>query len=445
MSTSHSPAAPSSQSQRDRSPVSPDDGPTGSATALPRSAPQGLVALLAGLAATVAVYQVLPLVTQPEDAVVRYLCSHPLEYVLLAMFFVGVFHGVLRLRLGRRRLAMLDRLEPTLRDPTAEVDQWQTAGVRSGDAVIAARFGSLADLRRRWAGGSIVEYDQLFARRGRDDVAGGYAMLNTILWAIPIVGFLGTVLGITQAIGSITPEQLEGSLVTVTGGLSTAFDTTGLALAFSLLLGFASLVARRQEDRSLVRLDQLSEAWILPHFPDGAKPAGTLDERLPETLAASLTSALEAWADEMATQRQHLGTSLVSLVRESHDTFREELASLRAETLAQQSADFDATGHTLRVAVEQWSSEVAAALGEGSREFAAVVTDASDRATDTLRIAGEQQQRWADVLESTERLEALQSSLDSQLERAGVLEQLDQTVHQLTAAVHLMTSRQRAA
>ena len=65
--------------------------------------------------------------------------------------------------------------------------------------------------------------------------------------------------------------------------------------------------------------------------------------------------------------------------------------------------------------------------------------------TDTLAMAGEQQRHWAELLHRTEQLELLQRSIDSQLARTEFAEQLDQTLHQLTAAVHMLTSRAKAA
>jgi hypothetical protein len=75
-------------------------------------------------------------------------------------------------------------------------------------------------------------------------VAASYGLVNGLMWAIPVLGFIGTVLGLGQAIGAfgITLAQdgnLEGikeSLTLVTAGLSTAFDTTLVALVMALIL-----------------------------------------------------------------------------------------------------------------------------------------------------------------------------------------------------------------
>lgn len=75
-------------------------------------------------------------------------------------------------------------------------------------------------------------------------VAASYGLVSGLMWAIPVLGFIGTVLGLGQAIGAfgITLAQdgnLEGiksSLSLVTAGLSTAFDTTLVALVMALIL-----------------------------------------------------------------------------------------------------------------------------------------------------------------------------------------------------------------
>src|SRR5204863_7319178 len=65
-----------------------------------------------------------------------------------------------------------------------------------------------------------------------------YALVRFITWAIPILGFLGTVLGITGAISGVTPEVLEESMSMVTDGLAEAFDATALALGLTMVTMF---------------------------------------------------------------------------------------------------------------------------------------------------------------------------------------------------------------
>jgi biopolymer transport protein ExbB/TolQ len=77
-----------------------------------------------------------------------------------------------------------------------------------------------------------------------DQLASSYSLVNGFLWAIPVFGFIGTVLGLSQAIGAFGAtlksaadlSALKTSLQDVTAGLSTAFETTLVALVCALIV-----------------------------------------------------------------------------------------------------------------------------------------------------------------------------------------------------------------
>ena len=77
-----------------------------------------------------------------------------------------------------------------------------------------------------------------------EQVASSYILPNAMVWAVPILGFIGTVLGLSSAIGEFAAtlgsaegiENIKTNLTGVTSGLSTAFETTLVALVFALLI-----------------------------------------------------------------------------------------------------------------------------------------------------------------------------------------------------------------
>ncbi len=74
-----------------------------------------------------------------------------------------------------------------------------------------------------------------------------YAIIRYLAWAIPSLGFVGTVMGIGKALsgfGSIDDLPMDY----ITGNLSTAFDTTFIALILSLILMFLIHVAQAKEE-----------------------------------------------------------------------------------------------------------------------------------------------------------------------------------------------------
>jgi len=89
------------------------------------------------------------------------------------------------------------------------------------------------------------------------DVDSQYSLVKYLAWAIPSIGFIGTVLGIGQAMGSLNvqPNEEEGgsALDIAAGHLHTAFDTTFVALVLSLILMFFVHRIQAKEDSLLVR------------------------------------------------------------------------------------------------------------------------------------------------------------------------------------------------
>ena len=61
------------------------------------------------------------------------------------------------------------------------------------------------------------------------------SMIRYIVWAIPSIGFIGTVRGIGQALG-LAYQAMEGDITGVTRSLGVAFNSTFVALLLSLVL-----------------------------------------------------------------------------------------------------------------------------------------------------------------------------------------------------------------
>jgi hypothetical protein len=102
------------------------------------------------------------------------------------------------------------------------------------------------------------------AENDEDQVASSYTVVNGLVWAIPVLGFIGTVLGLSLAIGRFTLTLQAGgdlaairaSLQGVTGGLATAFESTLVALTFTLIL---QLVITFNQKREMAFLDECND------------------------------------------------------------------------------------------------------------------------------------------------------------------------------------------
>ena len=63
------------------------------------------------------------------------------------------------------------------------------------------------------------------------------SMIRYITWAIPSIGFIGTVRGIGEALGK-TYQAMDGDIAGVTSSLSIAFNSTFVALLISMVVMF---------------------------------------------------------------------------------------------------------------------------------------------------------------------------------------------------------------
>lgn len=78
-----------------------------------------------------------------------------------------------------------------------------------------------------------------------------FSIIRYLAWSIPSIGFIGTVLGISGALGNVD-QAAAGDLSAVTARLGTAFDTTLISLLLSILLMFR-----------IHRIQQMEEHFIL--------------------------------------------------------------------------------------------------------------------------------------------------------------------------------------
>ncbi len=86
-----------------------------------------------------------------------------------------------------------------------------------------------------------------------------YNAIRGLVWAIPILGFIGTVSGLSGAIGGFgrvlsetdDPSQLIEALKGVTGGLATAFETTLVALVAALAVQMLMTFVKKREEEFL--------------------------------------------------------------------------------------------------------------------------------------------------------------------------------------------------
>lgn len=118
--------------------------------------------------------------------------------------------------------------------------------------------------------GRVSDVDEILNSQADQDasvVETSYALVQGFVWAIPVLGFIGTVQGLSLALGGFgsvlasTSELVEvkDALRGVTGGLSIAFETTLQGLVAALVVQLALTALKKSEEEFL---DSCSEYCV---------------------------------------------------------------------------------------------------------------------------------------------------------------------------------------
>lgn len=91
------------------------------------------------------------------------------------------------------------------------------------------------------------------------------SMIRYCTWAIPAIGFLGTVRGIGDALVQ-AQRAVMGDIVGVTVSLGVAFNATLIALVFSMLIMFLLHQLQQMQERLVLDTQNYCDMNLLPHL-----------------------------------------------------------------------------------------------------------------------------------------------------------------------------------
>ena len=90
-------------------------------------------------------------------------------------------------------------------------------------------------------------------------------MVRYIAWAIPSIGFLGTVRGIGDALGQ-AHQAVEGEIAGVTQSLGVAFNSTFVALLISIFLMFLLHQLQLNQERLVLETETYLDRNLIRHL-----------------------------------------------------------------------------------------------------------------------------------------------------------------------------------
>ncbi|MFN9271625.1 MAG: MotA/TolQ/ExbB proton channel family protein [Planctomycetia bacterium] len=375
--------------------------------------------------------------------VIRYLAGHWVEYVEVVMFGVGLAALAIKgADLVRQRAVVSDELLEAIPEGGQEpaeaerlTEALSTAQGREGylprrlrEALdLVVRTGSADDLQDH-----LKYLSDLDAARA----AQSYGLVRFVIWAIPIMGFLGTVIGITVAIASLSPTELE-NISGVVAGLGTAFDTTATALALSMVLMFMQFVIDRYEQALLGEVDQAAWAALAGRFQsvevadDGTSLAIA---RLGEAVGRSSTRLIEAQEQSWRALEQSAAENIEKAFAETAGRLQSTLSHSLDSTLAKWSESLvKAQAELASTREDRWTA-AAESMAAAMRSF--------EQHQKTL--AG-QAELLGKVVDAAHNVAALERALDNNLATLAGSGRFEETIATLAAAVQLLAARAQDA
>ncbi len=136
-------------------------------------------------------------------------------------------------------------------------------------------------------------------------IGGSYTSVKAFLWAIPIMGFVGTVLGLSHALLSLSFDNLEdvkaiiAVLKGVINGLGGAFDATLVGLIFAMGVNFPMNALMKAEDDNLNDIDAFCNEILIPRLNDGGHVAGGDPMGMMDSLARAVSSAQKEFLGDL--------------------------------------------------------------------------------------------------------------------------------------------------
>ncbi len=382
------------------------------------------------------------LISQPM--VLRYFAGHPIEYITAIMFFVGLatlaskFFWVARQRkalrcgpvLGERSVQKVDaRYVDRFLE---KLDQHES---KHGISLLTQRIRTALHFVGR--GGSSEELDNELRYLSEEDgtkADSDYGLVRLILWAVPMLGFLGTVIGITMALGDLDLNAINESSKKLSAGLSIAFDTTALAIALDLALYFVQFLVYREESNLLWEVDKQAGDELRGRFELSLSPEDNSQvvavRRMFDTVAESLEQLLarqgKIWEQTLASAHERFS----HVTEESATTIKRVLSEALSENL---SAHARSLAQTETQLLEK-SGAVTLKFADALRENTLGITQLQ---SETVR----QTETVGKILGTCGELAQLEERLHRNLAALAQVGNFEETVNSLAAAIHLLNGR----
>ncbi|MEO2042667.1 MAG: MotA/TolQ/ExbB proton channel family protein [Pirellulales bacterium] len=374
-----------------------------------------------------------------NEYVVRYLAGHWVEYIEVGLFCVGLSSLAMKLLSTLRQKNSLATCSlPVALSGSQHPSEAQglhrhlLENVDGEQGYLAKRLSDGLDfVTRTGKADDLEDHLKYLADVDGARAHASYGLVRFIVWAIPIMGFLGTVIGITVAIANLSPTELE-NISGVVAGLGTAFDTTATALALSMVLMFTQFVIERMEQSLLDQVDEQSWDSLAGRFQtDGIADGSALAvAKLGDAVGRSSAQLIEAQTQSWQELQNVASSSLENVFGGLGERLRETLSNSLGETL-------DTWSESLVEAHRQLASE-----RDGRWELAGqTMADAAVAFDKQQAAVADQAAALEKVISMLHEIVAMEQKLESNLNAVTASGRFEEAIISLSAATQLLAAR----
>ncbi len=223
--------------------------------------------LLPTIAAIVVWYALQILLPKASFMYTFFFNSWPIQFLSTWLFLVGIFFWYQRfLFFKQERTAFtaikIPDISVSIKDVPALMN---TMPVELRETLTLRRVREL--LLALSLGEDVIRLSEELSRRDMNDVERGHLTLDTLKNLIPVIGFLGTVVGLSLAMVAFPqvtePTALKNALRDFAASLSVAFNTTLLALSYTIAIIMLTAFLRQREETLVSEVDSQIRSFIL--------------------------------------------------------------------------------------------------------------------------------------------------------------------------------------
>ncbi len=264
----------------------------------------------------------------------------PFATTFLMFWSIGILI-LKRMQLKRQRESMLVDVLPT--ELSEEItpdslDQFvdhihELPGSSQESFLINRVLRGIEHFRVRRSAAETVTMMEMQSAIDANNVQGSYTLVKVFIWTLPLLGFIGTVIGVSTAVASLAGSldsasdmtAMKGALNEVFGGLRTAFDTTLLALIMSIVVKIPASALQKSEEDLITAVDEYCNENLLRRLDDGQR------DRHANNGAADPSAFRDAFEAVMGNHHEELQKQL-SLMNSAAEQIQETLASVASAT-----------------------------------------------------------------------------------------------------------------